>query len=975
MDTGSSSQPGGAPTVGRDRELATLRKYLVGGFAGAGLVLISGEVGAGKTTLTERFAQEAVDVGTFVAVGHCYDRIETPPYGAWLEILWPFRALPSSGDAPPLPRLETAASQAAFFIQVRDYLAAFAAPRPLLIILEDLHWADTASLDLLRFLAHGLTSLPVLFIVTYRADELDRHHPLGPLVPQLVREAPTERIALHPLDGDAVCALVRGRYDLPGAEARRLAAYLLDRTDGNALFMTELLRTLEEDDILRHEAGGWHYREGVHASVPRLLRQIFDSRLARFDDKAAALLAIAAVLGQEVSLTMWGLVAQVDEDLLLAVADQAEAAHLVTAATSGDGIQFRHALIRDALYESVPTIRRRRIHQQVAEVLATSPSPDPDAVAYHFQRAGNDRAAGWLVRAGERAEDAYALVAAAERYEAALGLLDTQGADSIERGWLRLLVASLCRYQKLDHAVTLVEEALLLAGDTGDASLSARAQVMHGLLMSYRGAHRASMAGLAALDIIERLPPGTGALRRREHHIDAMVNRGTLVNNLAHFGYLTEARVQAEGYLARAGGGASTPAEIGALTGIHGALSVVYALQGEPVQSRQSYAACIAAREAIGDYLSLLGKQREELALVVLPYEADNLAERARVTDAAERTAQRLIDTGALRDTDDPQFVRLPLLTLEGRWREAREIAELPDSSYVTKLLHYRHFVLGTLARAQGDAETAWQCVRETWPEGPAAEPGTRYVAFTVPLFRLAAALELDTGELSSARVWLDAHRRWLDFMGATLGRSAGERLEAEWYRATGDSNRAGHHAREAMRQATKPRQPLALLAAHRTLGVLAIDAAQFDAAHGHLEMALALADACRASHERSLTLLVRAELAAARGDAKAATRDLATARTLCVSIGAQQALAHADRIAGRLGGDAVHHSADPSSLTAREMEVLRLVAAGLRNDEIANRLSLSSRTVKVHVANIFAKIGVHNRAAATQFALHHDLG
>src|SRR3954454_13235411 len=186
------------PLVGRDRELALLRDRLAAAQGGRGsLVLIGGEAGIGKTALAGVVGDEATAAGARVLVGHCYDRTETPPYGPWREIGRRVEALPA---APPVPRFDGATSQTDLFAQGRAFLAAMAVARPLLLVLEDLHWADTASLDLLRFVARGIDELPLLLVVTYRAEEIDRRHPLAALVPLLVREAPTERLVLRPLD-------------------------------------------------------------------------------------------------------------------------------------------------------------------------------------------------------------------------------------------------------------------------------------------------------------------------------------------------------------------------------------------------------------------------------------------------------------------------------------------------------------------------------------------------------------------------------------------------------------------------------------------------------------------------------------------------------------------------------------------------------------------------------------------------------
>src|SRR5262249_40566648 len=162
-----------------------------------------------------------------------------------------------------------------------------------------------------------------------------------------------------------------------------------------------------------------------------------------------------------------------------------------------------------------------------------------------------------------------------------------------------------------------------------------------------------------------------------------------------------------------------------------------------------------------------------------------------------------------------------------------------------------------------------------------------------------------------------------------------------------------------ALAHATAPRQPLALLAAHRTLGVLATDAGD-PAAQEHFTRSLALADACRAPYERALTLLARAELASVQGDRTTATLVLDEVRAICTALEARLALDQAEQIAAGLaqdGDSAGARMALPAGLTAREAEVLRLVAAGLSNAAIAERLFLSPNTVKVHVANIFAKL------------------
>ena len=243
--------PGPPALVGRDREIAILHDRLAAARGGRGsLVLISGEAGIGKTALADTLVRDAAGASVTVLAGHCYDRTETPPYGPWVEIARRLQARPDTAITLPVPHLDGATSQGALFAETQDFLAAMAAQRPLVLVLEDLHWADNASLDLLRFIAHGLAAMPLLLVVTYRGEELDRRHPLAATVPLLVREAPDGALDLRPLDAAASEALVRCALPLPDGAAARLAAYLMERTEGNALFITELLRTLEEERLL-----------------------------------------------------------------------------------------------------------------------------------------------------------------------------------------------------------------------------------------------------------------------------------------------------------------------------------------------------------------------------------------------------------------------------------------------------------------------------------------------------------------------------------------------------------------------------------------------------------------------------------------------------------------------------------------------------------------------------------------------------
>jgi DNA-binding CsgD family transcriptional regulator len=177
-------------------------------------------------------------------------------------------------------------------------------------------------------------------------------------------------------------------------------------------------------------------------------------------------------------------------------------------------------------------------------------------------------------------------------------------------------------------------------------------------------------------------------------------------------------------------------------------------------------------------------------------------------------------------------------------------------------------------------------------------------------------------------------------------------------------------HASQSLADASEPRQPLALLAAHRCMGILDTDAGLVEAARDHFASALALADACAAPFPRARTLLASVGLHAATGNRKAALAALDEARSIGVRLDALPTLAHADALAAKQAS----RPAYPAGLSAREVEVLRLVAEGLTDGQVADRLFLSRRTIGQHLHSIYTKLGVPSRAAATRFASEHHL-
>lgn len=566
------------------------------------------------------------------------------------------------------------------------------------------------------------------------------------------------------------------------------------------------------------------------------------------------------------------------------------------------------------------------------------------------------------------------MLTAADRVEAALALLDARGGEEAERGWLCTYLAYWCRFDDPRRALGYAERAVALAAASDDRASAAWSLYMLGMLRCHNGHQRdgllAMAAGAAAREALdpEEQARLTARLALGGEPINSYHGWNSLAHRLAYAGRFAEAGPLAERLLALP----PAPQEAGRVY-LCVALGGAAANFGRPAESARWYAeAQICARTEGSPWLA--GEYAlNDLLTLHLPYRADYPDERERLVTAAAAAASMERFGGVTRVEMAVRLARLPLQVLAGEWYAAREVAlaaRVVGGVNVPKVCS----LLGPLALARGEADLARQLVRETLPDGPDTEPGDSFFCAAVILQRVAAHLALNAGNLALAQEWLNAHDRWLAWSGAVPGRSEGQLGWAAYHRATGDRDAAHQHATQALADATEPRQPLALLAAHRLLGELDTDAGRFDDATTHLAASLALADACAAPYERALTLLAMAELHAATGKRDVAHALVTEVRTLCTPLGAKPALARADALAVRLDPAAVDAPGSPVGMTRREEEVLRCVAAGMSNREIAAALSVSVRTVERHIENLYRKIDARNKAEAVAYAFRHNL-
>jgi len=976
----SLSTGAGLPLFGRTEEQTMLRAGFDAARAGRGqLMFVAGEAGIGKTTLVTALARAAAGEGARVFVGRCKDVEPLPPYRLWRD-LFAGDATASSPVSPPeafTPRTEATATVAAAPLeaQLLAWLTALAQTpdtSPIVLMLEDLHWADAASLALLRALARAVAALPVLILATYRENELDRVHPLYALLPRFVRESDVARIALKPLTAADVSALVRARYALPDADAQRLARSLHARAEGNALFTTELLHALESDGVLRQTTGTWRVGDLTAAPLPPLLRQVIDERVLRLGPRAGMLLEGAAVIGGAVPLALWTRISGSDEDALLALIDDAVAARLLTVSADGATVQFVHALTREAWYAGIPLTRRRALHRAVAEALVAQAGAEPGVIAAHLQAAGDARARGWFLRAAARAEATAAFASATQYLEAALVLLAPEPETATQQAELHLRIAVLNRFGP--WTTPHLHAALSLAQTTGDTALAAIAAL-----------HLGFSAASASIDLSDALARSRDALAILDAlPADAVAGLSRIGVTGAELGAMHARYTQfaaATGWfdevfailgVARDASYVSRPLPDG--SGYAG-LAVAYSLLGRVADARAAFADCVAWFRVQAQSGSAAAFYEWELTEHALIYAADDRARCHLLADTAERYYAQ---DEAMPDVFSPRLARVGLLAHEGAWDDALALITNARATFGFSGWYGNNLrPLGEITRARGDHETAASVVREIFPAGPDTEPGGIYVRNALHGQRLAAALALDLRDHDIARLWLEAHDRWLAWSGAVLGQADGALAWGRYYRAIGDATRACVETERALALAAAPRQPLVLLAAHRVLGELAREAGTYREAASHLKTALTLADACGSPYERARTLIALGALQQAMGEPATAAATLAEARAVSGWLGVR----FAPQPVAALASSAPTSAAPPLShpeyaplyaagLTAREAEVLALLARGNTNSDIAANLSLSVRTVERHIANIYAKIGAHNRSAAVAYAV-----
>ncbi|HWW55240.1 MAG TPA: AAA family ATPase, partial [Acidimicrobiales bacterium] len=534
--------------IGRGDELAQLTDAFDQTVSGRSrLVMVVGEPGIGKTRLVEELAVYASVRGANVCWGHCYEGELGMPFLPFVEAFRTYvrdrpddelRSELSSGapevatlvselrqrfaDLPQSRPLDGDADRMRLFEGVTAFLRNAAIDHPVVLLLDDLHWADKPSLLMLQYLARNLRRDRVLMVGTYRDVELDRTHPLADAVAALRREHLYDRVLLRGLSTHEVKALIDAVDDqdspLPFAEA------IHRETEGNPFFVAEILRNLVETGAIVRVDGRWvGSAEAVAENLPEGVREVIGRRLSRLSYDCNRMLTAGAAMPGGFPPNVIARVLDLDEDRLLDLLDEGLAAQVLRERRDAAGTyEFSHALIRQTLYGELSTPRRVRLHRQIATALEALASTDAHLgeLAYHcFHGApGGDvaKAVDYATRAADRARVQAAHEEAARFYDMALQALElSEDRDDRQRAELLLALGEARnRAGETDTAAAALGEAAELARRLGDARVLARAALAGAGLRWAGGIYQPKLIELLA-EAAEWVGEDDDALRAR----------------------------------------------------------------------------------------------------------------------------------------------------------------------------------------------------------------------------------------------------------------------------------------------------------------------------------------------------------------------------------------------------------------------------------------------------------------------------
>ena len=932
----------GAAFVGRARELWELERALAAAQTGDGsAVLVAGEAGIGKTRLASELSTRARGAGLEILWGRAIDLVGTDlPYQPFVEALRPLGG----------HHQVDASSQLRVFEDTLALLTERATAAPVLLVLEDLHWADTSTLDLVLYLAHNVDDRPILLVATCRGDEPSSAERVRRLADGVRRSGSGLVLELGPLDDDELAALLTAHADRPLSTA--VTNEIVGRSEGNPFFAEELVAAAGD------EAG----------ELPSGLRELLLQRVARLDPKTQSLMRLASAAGRDVAYPLFAVAELPEADLRGSLRRAVEHGVLVADQETGS-FRFRHALLAEAIYGTILPGEREALHARLAEELSRI-GASPAELAPHWAAAG--RASEALlasVEAAREAEAVFGLAEAVRHLERALTLWDAvpnaadlAGLDLVELCTRTAELAS--EVGASARALELGRRAIELVGGEDPH----RAGILHVRLGEYleqTGREEACLAEIKrAVEIVPAEPPSP----------ERAFVMGSLAGALGVMWRHEESLTVCQEALFLARSVDAPEAVVRGLTVLGSDLA--YLGRGEEGAAELRQAVQLA--EEIGDRIGL------ERAYVHL---TDVLTMLGRHRESAQ-VGQAGLEAMRRYGIDDTLLVsnQIEALLASGYWGEAESFSAAAVRRATSRFLGWLLAMRGAVETGRGDFEAAGGHLAEAlaalrddrvhgmydvyvaelalWQRRWIDADQAVHDALSRASFQQAAQLHVwfcatglraqaELAALARARRDEDAVRDWIDRAGEhiAVARRAAEEASAVTPNAGGWLAQA-EAEHERARGAARPKSWS--------------DAA---ATWEQLERP-PLAAYCRWRESEALV-----SAGASRTEASVPLR---AAHSVAAQLGAQPLLRELELLAERARLDLTSPEAKPSErndleetfgLTRREAEVLMLVARGYTNREVAETLVISVKTASVHVSHILSKLGAANRLEAAAIA------
>jgi DNA-binding CsgD family transcriptional regulator/tetratricopeptide (TPR) repeat protein len=966
--------------VGRQREMESLTSALNESLAGRGqMVMLAGEPRIGKTTVAHELADVAEQGGAQVLWGWCHEQTGAPPYWPWLQLL---RAQLDTADTEKLgedmgpgaadiaqiipelsailegldqpPALGPEQARFRLFFSITTFLKNVSRSQPLVLVLDDLHWADESSLLLLEFLAREISSYPIMVVGTYRDHEVTGSHPLAQTLGSLVRENNFHRVSLAGFSREEVGDFVKARAGVTVPEAS--VDSLHQRTEGNPLFVGEVVSAVSPEEMSRNQ--DWL------AGIPQAVREAISRRLARVSEACYEILRSASIIGRNFDLPLLrSLCPEISEGLFSDGLDEANATGIVETIPFGHGgYRFSHTLIQQSVYEEISPMQRAQNHLAAAEALEEmydgNISEHAGELAYHFSqsqtKSGLEKLVRYSLMAGEFSLKSYAHDEALTLFQQGLAAKEGSEMDaesaSLLFGLGRAQLAALGRNQ-VPEAQGNLERAFNYFTASGDVERAVAVAELP--IPNIAGVNTGSSQRISRA--LEMVPPDSRAA-------------GWLLSLLGRIAGSQEGDYEA------------------ATTAFGRALDIARR-EDDPLLELKT----IAEESYVGmwhcKWREILDKNPRalELARTVDDPVGELLARGGAIAaevatgnrDAARRdVSEGLVLAERLRDRQlscGILYRATWLAESEGDWQTARESMDqglelLPSNPRLLaskSLLLYR---LGEFEQGAKYLELCLEAMRRVEP-GPNFEHAS--ISGLIPLIERISGVHKHHDEAKAAAEIVLASDNAMPLISGFV--TVGLSLEAV---NSGDVALASEQY-TALGSLQGTYMNFFSIFADHLLGLTARTTGDPDRAVDHFEDTL---EFCRAAgykpevavscFDYAETLLVRN----GRGDHAKAMELLGESLVISTELGMRPLVEQAAALQTRAESTPVRTPAYPDGPTGREVEVLRLISEGKTDREIGEELFISVKTVGNHVSNILNKTDTANRTEAATYAAGHGL-